>query len=59
MTRANDLSRLWADLKRELRRQYGPRGSADWLAFAAEQEALHADRAERNVIDLKPAGWTP
>lgn len=48
-------TRLWSELKPLLRRSLGPRGAADWLAFAAEQERMYAARVESNVIELEAA----
>lgn len=57
---ARERSRLWAELKPLLRRSLGARGAADWLAFAAVQEAQYADKIEQgNVIDLPRSGWAP
>lgn len=52
-------SALWCELKPLLRRSLGARGAAEWLAHAAQQEKLYADRVEHNVIELKPVEWTP
>jgi len=53
-------SRLWSELKPLLRRTLGARGAADWLAFAAIQEAKHAEKLEQgNVIELAPSEFTP
>ncbi len=46
-------TRLWRELKPLLRRSLGPRGAAEWLAFAAEQERMYAARVESMVIELE------
>jgi hypothetical protein len=57
---SRERTRLWSELKPLLRRTLGVRGAADWLAFAALQEAKHADKIEQgNVIELPRAEWTP
>jgi len=52
-------SRLWSELKPLLRRTLGAEGAVDWLQHAADQERIYARRCEHNVIELKPAEWTP
>lgn len=53
-------TRLWSELKPLLRRTLGARGAAEWLAFAALQEAKHADKLERgNVVELARQEWAP
>jgi hypothetical protein len=57
---SRERTRLWSELKPLLRRSLGSRGAAEWLAFAAIQEAKHADKIEQgNVIELPRSGWTP
>jgi len=57
---ARERAHLWAELKPLLRRSLGARGAAEWLAFAAAQEAAYAAKIEHgNVIDLPRAGWAP
>jgi hypothetical protein len=57
---SRERTRLWSQLKPLLRRSLGARGAAEWLAFAALQEAKHADKIEAgNVIELARCEWTP
>lgn len=48
--------RLWAALKPLLVRSLGAEGAAEWLAFAAKQVSLEA---QREPVTLPQAGWTP
>lgn len=51
---SRERTRLWSELKPLLRRSLGARGAAEWLAFAAIQEAQHADKIENgNVLELR------
>ena len=57
---SRERTRLWSALKPLLRRSLGARGAAEWLAFAALQEAKHADKIESgNVIELQRTEWQP
>jgi len=59
MTASKERARLWRELKPLLIRSLGRDGAADWMDFAGKQLRLESDRVKANVIDLKPAGWTP
>lgn len=55
---SRERTRLWSELKPLLRKSLGARGAAEWLAFAAIQEAKHADKIESgNVVELRNAEW--
>lgn len=56
---SKERARLWTELKPLLIRSLGRRGAGDWLLFAGQQLHVEAQRQEDNVIELKPAGWTP
>lgn len=53
---AAERARLWAALKPLLVRSLGREGAAEWLAFAAQQMNLEA---QREVLATPQAGWTP
>lgn len=54
------VSRQWADLRRSLERELGVEGSAHWLAFAAKQQAVRAQKlAERDVLELQQTEQHP
>lgn len=59
ITASKERARLWGELKPLLIRSLGREGAADWLEFAGRQMHVEAKRVRDNVIDLKPAGWTP
>lgn len=59
LTASKERARLWSELKPLLIRSLGREGAGDWLQFAGQQMHVEAKRMRENVIDLKPAGWTP
>lgn len=59
ITASKERARLWSELKPLLIRSLGREGAGDWLQFAGSQMHVEAKRMRENVIDLKPAGWTP
>lgn len=50
----DETARAWAELKAKGRRSLGQQGFADFLAFAAKQEAIVAAR-QREPIDMERA----